>query len=117
MEKISVIIPLFNKEHCICKTIESVLNQTHTYFELIIVNDGSTDHSLDLAKSYQDKRIRIIDKENEGVSMTRNRGAKEASLMQMTIFIPIASRYFQIYILVIRHLTCGLQIIQRWLEI
>lgn len=78
MEKISVIIPLFNKEHCICKTIESVLNQTHTYFELIIVNDGSTDHSLDLAKSYQDKRIRIIDKENEGVSMTRNRGAKEA---------------------------------------
>lgn len=79
MESVSVIIPLYNKEDSIGKTIESILNQTHPDLELIIVNDGSTDRSLDVVRAYQDRRIRIIDKPNEGVSKTRNRGAEEAS--------------------------------------
>lgn len=79
MPKISVIIPLYNKEKTIKKTIESVLNQTFTDFEVIVVNDGSTDKSLDVVKIFNDSRIRFIDKQNEGVSRTRNRGFKEAS--------------------------------------
>ena len=78
MPKISVIIPLYNKEKTIKKTIESVLNQTFTDYELLVVNDGSTDNSLEIVRKINDSRIRIIDKQNEGVSATRNRGAKEA---------------------------------------
>lgn len=78
MPKISVIIPLYNKENTIKNTIESVLNQTFTDYEIIVVNDGSTDKSLDIVKGFNDSRIRIIDKDNEGVSKTRNRGIKEA---------------------------------------
>ena len=64
MPKISVIIPLYNKEKTIKKTIESVLNQTFTDFEIIVVNDGSTDRSLEIVKRINDSRIRIIDKDN-----------------------------------------------------
>ena len=64
MPKISVIIPLYNKEKTIKNTIESVLNQTFTDFEIIVVNDGSTDRSLEIVKRINDSRIRIIDKDN-----------------------------------------------------
>jgi glycosyltransferase involved in cell wall biosynthesis len=63
---ISVVIPSYNKENEIKKTIQSVLNQTFPNFEIIIVNDGSTDHSLQIAKNISDSRIRIIDKPNGG---------------------------------------------------
>lgn len=78
MKKISIIIPLYNKELSISKTIDTVLNQTYTDFELIIVNDGSTDKSFDIVKKISDSRIRIIDKENGGVSSARNVGIKES---------------------------------------
>lgn len=74
----SIVIPLYNKETTICKTIESVLNQSFQQFELIIVNDGSTDNSLDVIESIYDLRIRIINKPNGGVSSARNRGIEEA---------------------------------------
>ena len=78
---ISVIIPLYNKEKAIARTVESVLKQTITNFELIIVNDGSKDNSLSVAKQIakQDSRIRIIDKSNGGVSSARNTGIKAAT--------------------------------------
>lgn len=75
---ISVIIPLYNKATCIEETVYSVLKQSYQDFELIIVNDGSTDNSLDIINKISDNRIRIINKVNEGVSATRNRGAHEA---------------------------------------
>lgn len=75
---ISVVIPLYNKADCIVNTINSVLCQTYTNFELLIINDGSTDESLQIVKLINDKRIRIIDKDNEGVSKTRNRGVWDA---------------------------------------
>lgn len=78
MINFSVIIPLYNKSETILDTVNSVLNQTYPHFELIIVNDGSTDDSLEKVKSISDKRIRIIDKENTGVSDTRNVGINEA---------------------------------------
>lgn len=78
---ISVVIPLYNKEKAIARTVESVLKQTKPDFELIIVNDGSTDNSLAVAQqlALQDSRLRIIDKPNGGVSSARNTGIKAAS--------------------------------------
>jgi len=74
----SIVIPLYNKENSISATVNSVLNQTYGDFELIIVNDGSTDNSLKVVQSIQDERIRIINKENGGVSSARNIGIKQA---------------------------------------
>lgn len=75
---ISIVIPLFNKEKYIVETINSVLNQTFKDFELIIVNDGSIDNSLDIVQSFIDNRIKIISIENGGVSNARNVGIKHA---------------------------------------
>lgn len=77
-KKISVIIPLYNKELSIKNTINSVLKQTYTNFELLIINDGSTDSSLQIVTEFTDDRIRVISKKNEGVSIARNLGIKEA---------------------------------------
>ena len=74
----SVIIPLYNKSYYILKAVYSVLGQTYKEFELIIVNDGSTDHSLEIVKNISDDRIKIIDQENSGVSTARNNGVKAA---------------------------------------
>lgn len=77
-ELISVIIPVFNAEEYLRETVQSVLNQTYSNFELIAVNDGSTDRSLEILQQITDDRIRIIDKENTGVSDTRNVAIKAA---------------------------------------
>jgi glycosyltransferase involved in cell wall biosynthesis len=75
----SVVIPLYNKEKSILRAIDSVLNQTEQDFELIIVNDGSIDHSAELVDGVSDNaKIRIIHQENAGVSAARNRGVTEA---------------------------------------
>ena len=78
--KISIIIPVYNAEKYLSDTLESVLCQSFTSFEVIAVNDGSTDGSLKLLNIYadRDKRIRIIDKPNTGVSDTRNVAIKAA---------------------------------------
>lgn len=76
---ISVVIPLYNKSTNIFSTVNSVITQDYQDFELIIVNDGSTDNSLEIAKSINDKRIRIIDKKNGGVSSARNTGILAAN--------------------------------------
>lgn len=75
---ISVIIPLFNKENLISRTLHTVLNQTFQRFEIIIVNDGSTDKSIAEVNKIKDERIRIINQVNSGVSAARNRGIQEA---------------------------------------
>src|SRR5690554_5521626 len=74
----SVVIPLYNKELSISNTIQSVLDQTFQNFEIVIVNDGSTDNSVKEVEKFDDKRIRLIHQENQGVSAARNRGIKEA---------------------------------------
>ena len=70
----SVIIPLYNKEKFVENTLKSVLNQSFINFEVIIVNDGSTDASEEKVKQFNDDRIRYFSKENEGVSTARNYG-------------------------------------------
>lgn len=77
--RFSIIIPLYNKAEYINKTILSILNQTYTDFEIIIVDDGSTDNSLEIANSIKDKRIKVFSKLNEGVSATRNYGIEKAN--------------------------------------
>ena len=79
MSLFSIIIPVYNKENHIQNTISSVLNQTNQDFEIIVVNDGSTDHSLDVIKSINDKRIKLFTIENKGVSHARNFGLTKAS--------------------------------------
>lgn len=70
----SVVIPLYNKEQYILKAVDCVLNQTFTDFEIIIVNDGSTDGSLEVLNQVSDKRIKVFSKPNGGVSSARNKG-------------------------------------------
>lgn len=74
----SVVIPLYNKEDFVEKSIESVLNQTLQNFELIVVNDGSTDKSVDKVSKYQNTKLKIITQKNSGVSSARNKGILEA---------------------------------------
>jgi glycosyltransferase involved in cell wall biosynthesis len=76
--KISVIIPLFNKEKTIYRTVQSVLDQTFPQFELLIIDDGSTDDSFNIISNIKDERICIYTKENSGVSDSRNFGIKKA---------------------------------------
>lgn len=80
MPMISIIIPVYNKETTIKRAINSVLNQSFKEFELIVVNDGSTDKSEDniLILQEKDSRIIYLKQENKGVSAARNRGIKEA---------------------------------------
>ena len=77
--KFSVVIPLYNKEHYIEKAIESVLAQTDQNYEILVVNDGSTDRSLETAQKYASDRVHIIDQPNQGVSVARNTGILNAS--------------------------------------
>lgn len=81
VETISVIVPIYNVEKYLANCLESLLAQTHTELEVILVNDGSKDQSLEICKTYaeKDKRIVVIDKMNEGVSITRNTGLEAAT--------------------------------------
>ena len=74
----SIIIPLYNKEKFIESTLKSVINQSFTDYEILIINDGSTDKSLEKVLLFNDSRIRFFNKENGGVSTARNYGIKEA---------------------------------------
>ena len=82
--KYSVIIPLYNKAPYVRKALQSVCNQTYTDWELIVVNDGSSDNSLEVVKNFvdelkiEDRRLKILSQENAGVAAARNRGVKES---------------------------------------
>lgn len=77
---ISVIVPVYNVEPYVSECIESILNQSHRRIQLILVDDGSTDNSFEICKSYasKDDRILLLHQENKGVSYARNVGIKHA---------------------------------------
>lgn len=77
---ISVVMPAYNASRYVGQAIESVLKQTFTDFELLIIDDGSTDSTLEIANHYamRDRRIKVLAQANQGVSATRNRGVRVA---------------------------------------
>ena len=79
MSFFSVIITVYNKAECIKDTINSVLNQSYKDFEIIIINDGSTDKSEDIIKTFNDQRINLITTKNQGASKARNIGIEKAT--------------------------------------
>lgn len=79
MTRISVILPVFNGEKYIKKAIDSVLNQSLSDFELIIINDGSSDATLNIIMGYDDERIILINQENHGPGNARNKGLEKAT--------------------------------------
>lgn len=81
MDLISIIVPVYNSEKYLKECIESILNQTYQKLEIVLVNDGSTDNSLNICESYKckDSRIKIISQPNNGVSSARNQGIINSS--------------------------------------
>ena len=80
MQKISVIVPIYNSASTLNETLECLINQTYQNLEIILINDGSTDGSINICKKYQkkDKRIILISQKNTGVGAARNRGLDKA---------------------------------------
>lgn len=80
-ELISVIVPVYNVENYIERCLNSIINQTYKNIEIVCVNDGSTDNSLNILNDFQkkDSRIKIISQENQGLSEARNVGIKNSS--------------------------------------
>lgn len=78
--KLSIIVPIYNADKYLAECLDSILNQIFTDYELILVNDGSTDNSINICRNYQmkDSRIIVIEKENGGVSSARNLGLSKA---------------------------------------
>ena len=74
--KVGIVVPIYNVEQYLRECLDSVLDQSHQNFEVVLVNDGSTDQSLAIAKEYvaRDKRFVLIDKDNGGLSNARNTG-------------------------------------------
>ena len=80
MDRITVIVPVYNQENYLVECIESIINQTYKNLEILLIDDGSTDHSLEICNRYKelDKRIKVIHKENGGLSSARNAGLDAA---------------------------------------
>lgn len=81
MEKVSIIIPVYNAEKWLRRCVDSVLSQTYRDIEVILVNDGSKDNSANICDDYasEDNRVKVIHKENAGVSTARNDGINVAT--------------------------------------
>lgn len=115
MDTISVIVPVYNVEKYLPQCIESILNQTCRDFELLLINDGSTDGSLEICERYraQDERIRVFTQENRGVSVARNRGI-ELSTGTYLCFVDaddlVHPRYLEILLDGIRTLNADLSL-------
>ena len=77
--RVTVFMPVYNRAHTLRQAIESVLGQTFVDFELLLIDDGSTDASVEIATSYRDPRIRLLlHEQNQGIPRTRNHGLAEA---------------------------------------
>ncbi len=78
MKKVSVIIPVYGAEKYIAATLQSVLAQTYKNFEILVIDDGSLDQSIEICQKFQDPRIKIISQKNRGLAGARNTGIRHA---------------------------------------
>lgn len=101
---ISIIIPLFNKEKYIERAIRSVLSQTIQTYELIIIDDGSTDKSVDKVRTFVDARIRLFHQRNLGVSAARNHGISKAKY-ELVAFLDADDEWRPTFLDTILHLV------------
>ena len=76
-ERVGIVIPLYNKGVLVRRALKSVLSQTYQNFEVVVVDDGSTDEGPDIVREYSDSRIRLIQQANAGPGAARNRGVQE----------------------------------------
>lgn len=93
----SIIIPLYNKADFVTSAIQSVLNQSHQDFEIIVVDDGSVDDSASLVRAIPDQRIKLIQQANKGVSCARNKGIDLAT-GDIVCFLDADDWYLPIYL-------------------
>ena len=77
---ITIVVPIYNSSKYLSRCINSIINQTYQNLEIILVNDGSTDNSLDICNEYanKDNRIKVIHKDNSGAAASRNVGINHA---------------------------------------
>ncbi|MDP8208206.1 MAG: glycosyltransferase family A protein [Candidatus Electryonea clarkiae] len=101
---ISVVIPLYNKEQYIARAIQSVLSQTYNDFELIVVDDGSTDASAKVVEEFNDPRQRLIRQPNAGECAARNRGIAE-SRTELIAFLDADDQWLPEHLIAIKCLS------------
>lgn len=96
--KVSIIVPVYNVEKYLHRCVDSILLQTFTDFELLLIDDGSTDKSVDICDKYalKDRRIRVFHKKNGGVSSARNLGIK--SLVEYIFCLLILTIIYRLHI-------------------
>lgn len=75
---VSIIIPVYNSEKYLALSISSALNQTYANIEIIVIDDGSTDNSLTVAKAFENEKVKVFHQENKGAAAARNKGMMEA---------------------------------------
>lgn len=105
--KISIIVPVYNVQEYIYECIESLCNQTLNNIEIIVINDGTKDKSVEIVKEFKDTRIRIISQENAGLSAARNAGVRIAKGEYITFvdgddFIAFYEAYEEMYNIAIK---------------
>lgn len=79
MDKVSIIVPAYNAQGTIEKCLESLLGQTYNNIEVVVINDGSFDNTLEKCKKFNDERLKVISTENRGISSARNLGIKNST--------------------------------------
>ncbi len=110
MKTVSIIVPVYNVEKYLNRCVDSILNQTFKDFELILINDGSTDSSGEMLKEYETlENVRIVHQENKGLALTRNVGlsiAKGKYVMFIDSDDSISADYVEAYVTAIEHEKC-----------
>ncbi|WP_412988389.1 glycosyltransferase family 2 protein [Pediococcus siamensis] len=102
--KISVIVPVYNASRYLARCLDSIKEQNMREFEVVLINDGSTDGSLDIIKPYlEDKRFRLINQENRGISFTRNHGI-DVAMGEYIVFVDADDFVFPDYLSYLFHL-------------
>ena len=93
--KISIIVPIYNVESYLKKCLDSIVNQTYQNLDIVLVDDGSTDRSLEIAKSYlYDSRVFLIQKPNGGLSSARNMGLELIHSLKLRAFLSKCKKHY-----------------------